>query len=341
MFLWYFKIPLILLLWCVSILLCDIQSATFVEKKGSVLEMVFFINVVGCLIPGITCLLCRRDSWCKMWHTAITFYESTALLKLLLAVCYVNVLATGLFFFSFTLSGMTHAYAIKTTEPLVMCLLSTEIMQRAIRGFMAGEKEGKSHSIDSEPHLVSPKTISLITWISVVFVCIGALLISGSLERSGKTVRSDAVLVLSYCFVFASNCALALRTTLMKPLLHSIQSDGSIFPAAMVHCFMMFCGSVTLLGPVLMFKGRDIVGYNVDMWKQVVVVGFSYGVYQVFNGVLLFYVTPLSYSILKQIRVVLIFFFLAYYFGKEFADIARLIIGLLLLFGGSYCYVLY
>ncbi|RNF10863.1 hypothetical protein TraAM80_01247 [Trypanosoma rangeli] len=341
MFLWYFKIPLILLLWCVSILLCDIRSATFVEKNGSVLEIVFFINVVGCLIPGTICLLCRRGSWCKMWHTAITFYESTALLKLFLAVCYVNVLATGLFFFSFTLSSMTHAYAIKTTEPLVMCLLSTEIMQRAIRGFMIGEKEGKSYLTDGELHLVSPKTISFITWISVFFVCIGALLISGSLERSGETVRSDAAIMFTYCLVFASSCALALRTTLMKPLLHTIQRDGSIFPAAVVHCFMMFCGSVTLLGPALVFRGRNIVGYNLDVWKQIVVVGLSYGVYQVVNGVLLFYVTPLSYSILKQVRVVLIFFCSAYYFGKEFAGVARLIVGLLLLFGGSYCYVVY
>ncbi|RNE94921.1 uncharacterized protein Tco025E_10284 [Trypanosoma conorhini] len=341
MFFWYFKMPLILLLWCVSVLLCDVQSAAFVEKKGSVLEMVFLINLVGCLIPGVTCLFCRRDAWRDMWHTAISFYQSTALLKLILAVCCVNVLATGLMFSSFTLAGMTQAYAIKTMEPLVMCLLSAELMQGLIRRFVTDGKAAKSHPFYDDPHGAPSKTISLATWISVLFVCIGALLTSGSLKRSGETFSSAAVIIFAYTLVFVSNSALALRTVLLKPLLHTIPNDGSIFPASVVHCFMMFLGSMVLLGPALVFRGKNMMDYNLDMWKQILVVGISYGVYQVFNGVVLFFVTPLSYSILKQVRVVLIFFFSAYYFGKEFGSFAQLIVGLLLLFGGSYCYVLY
>ncbi|EAN93517.1 hypothetical protein TcYC6_0040700 [Trypanosoma cruzi] len=341
MLLSFMKIPLVLLLWCASVLLCDVQSAAFVEKRGSVLEMVFFINIVGCLVPGGACLLCRSGGWRELWQAAILLYESATLWRLFFVVNFVNVLATYLMFSSFTFAGMTHVYAIKTTEPLVMCLLSTEIVQRVIRGFFADGRNTKSGSTDIDPYPMSTKIVSSSTWVSVFFVCIGASLTSGSLKRSGESSLGAAVIMFTYILVFASNAALSLRTTLMKPLLHIIPNDGTIFPSCLVHFFVLLLSSITLLGPVLAFRGRDIMEYNADIWRQIVVVGISYGVYQVFNGVVLFHVAPLSYSILKQVRVILVFFFSAYYFGKEFDSVLQLLMGLILLFAGSYCYVVY
>ncbi|KEG12013.1 hypothetical protein DQ04_02081160 [Trypanosoma grayi] len=335
---WCLKVGLLVTVWCVSVLWCDVQSASILQRQGSVLEVVFFTNFVGCFFTTGACLLLRRGSFTDMRSLACTLYERPMMWRLLLSVASVNVMATWCMFLSFTFSGMTHVYAVKTTEPLLMCLLSMECTQKLIKNALSKGRSAKDPFADVEEYPLSTKLITFRTWMCVLIVCIGAFLTSGSLKRNTNTSFGILVLLFTYSLVLVSNCALALRTTLMKPLLHVLPDESSVFSSCSIYVFMSMLGSSALVLPVLVYRGKHLLEYDMDTWKQFLVVGLSYGTYQACNGMVLFHVTPLAYSILKQVRVVLIFFFSLYYFGKEIESTSQLFIGLILLFSGTYCY---
>ncbi|KAH9586320.1 hypothetical protein LSM04_006160 [Trypanosoma melophagium] len=339
MFLWSLGMCALVLVWCVSVLWCDVQSAALLHRKGSILEVLFFTNFVSCIVTTAACLLMRVGSWSDLKFLVLAIHENTLTWRLLLSVACVNVLALSLMFFSFTLAGMTHAYAVKTTEPLLMCFLSTECMQREIRRILDKGRTGKNSHGEVEDYPISTRIIAIDTWFSVFLVCVGAFLTSSSLKRSTTDHSlSLTMLVLAYCLVFASNAALALRTTLMKPLLHLVPDAGVVLASSAIHILMSLLGSLLLMLPTLLIKGKYIVEYDKETWKRIGVIGASYGLYQFCNGMVLFNVVPLAYSILKQIRVVVIFFFSAYYFGKEFEGVLQLVVGLIFLAIGSYRY---
>ncbi|ORC84352.1 uncharacterized protein TM35_000461710 [Trypanosoma theileri] len=339
MFLWSLGLCAVVLVWCISVLWCDVQSASFLQEKGSIMEVVFFTNFFACIVTTAACLLLRVTSWSDLKYIAVSLYENTLTWRLLLSVACVNVLALSLMFSSFTLAGMTHAYAVKTTEPLLMCLLSTECMQRGIRRILDKGRTGKNLHGEEEDYPISTKIITIDTWFSVMLVCIGAFLTSSSLKRTTTDHSlSLTTLMFAYCLIFASNAALALRTTLMKPLLHLVPDCGVVLASCAIHIFMSLLGSLILMVPTFLNKGKYIVEYDKETWKRIAVIGASYGVYQFCNGMVLFNVIPLAYSILKQIRVVIIFFFSAYYFGKEFESVLQLAVGLTFLAIGSYRY---
>lgn len=205
------KDTLVVALWIFSVWICDTQSAVFLSEGHGLLQLLFFTNAVGA-VSGYTALICTGDATCTL---------RVGGLHVVLAVC--NSLALCLMFGGFVASGMSSAYALKTTEPLFTALASTDAVLRLLQWFDSSHTQfGISH------------TLSLSVWLSVLAVCSGAAISTTSLPTVGLLQWS-----VTSALVLCSNAAFAVRTTVQKALLSSQRHCGTLrFSVFMFSCLL-------------------------------------------------------------------------------------------------------
>eukprot|EP00760_Papus_ankaliazontas_P023269 PhM_4_TR2010/c0_g1_i1/m.35644/K15283/SLC35E1; solute carrier family 35, member E1 len=250
----------------------------------------------------------------------------------------VNTLAFWFMHIAF-MSGMTYTYAFKHTEPLFVVIFA-----------WASKRLLGISSPQSSPTRQA--------FAGVVLVIMGAVTLSGAADKSGSPA---APLVVAATLSLASTALFALRTLLTKPIL-SMDATTSSSSSASCCCttsdhydaYNLFLhvavvGVVMLLPPYLVFHGAAMTGF-LEAPRTVllhVVAGSFYFVYHCLGNVVLNLLSPLSYAMAKQSRVVVVFLF-SFVLSNTLSaenhkkggsiEVLSAVLGLGLVLVGTWCY---
>jgi hypothetical protein len=247
----------------------------------------------------------------------------------------VNYLALWAMYAGFGASNMTQSYALKTAEPLFTCLIasySPALVYRSWRGHGGG-------------------TVPPSVWGSVAVICAGAFLMGvGTGPRAAMASwlppLQPASLVLFSNFLFAT------RTVAQKPLLLNTAVPSSTSATAPIPytptTLFAHVGGVSLvvafpvvaigslLLPGLATGVRVILMQPLNVLNNAFLVGAAYFAYHCLGNVVLQRLTPVSYAIAKQMRMVAVLLWSAAFFRSQFTGAA--VVGLGVLAAGTVWY---
>jgi hypothetical protein len=327
------KAAVVLTVWTASVAWCDTESAVFLRYHNAC-TLVAGMSVIGSLFGAL--VSAAVPSTTPPFHFARNIlavphaFES----RLLLALAAANTAALVAMFYAVSIGGMPEVYALKTTEPICICLLSVTQAQAVIkRTVMLGAASG--HSLE-EWHWRRP---SYPMWCSVVVVCVGAMGIATSMKAPNFEDHRHRAVGVGALLVTLSNVLLALRTMLQKPMLHALLKLETIVAASTkIFVEVGAIGGFFLIAVMLATDQYDDLRLTMGDLYRLFSIAVSYYVYQVCNSLVILYVVPVSYSVVKQLRVVIIFFLSVSLFGKEFDSVAQLVVGLVLVSVGSVWY---
>jgi drug/metabolite transporter (DMT)-like permease len=219
-------------------------------------------------------------------------------------------------FESFQWSGMSSVYALKACEPMFTCWLATGVAQRLLLEPLAGcdRRDGSRRrkiSFGVQPNWR--------VWTAVMSVSAVSALAASTVSRpqpsqDAPLLEGRGKVVCGISFVLLSNFLFSLRTTVQKPLLKLILDThrDRVAPAAassLVFVNVGVAGSVLMAGPVIMFYFSTppaSAPSAVDL-AQLLFIGFTYCAYHTCNGIIIQHISSVTYSVAKQVRIVLTF----------------------------------
>lgn len=299
--------PVIFVLWVVVVAIVEVASTTVVQRHGAVVMLMtkHLIGTLSAVAAGMTMhTKIPVFYWCRQLVMSWRSLEG----KLFLGVAIGNIVALFCMYAGYGSGGMAGAYAFKSTEPLMTCILSTALMQKLL-----------GMCIPSE-HLSKRTPPGSIEWFSVGLVCLGSTMCSLALH--GMSMSTVSV---TSAWILASNFAFGARTVFQKalfvesPVVTAGQTDvvvrlfvdmGAVGFAFFSVVFLWEYPTLDFTTPENPLRGDDVVCMLIS--------GVGYFVVQALNCLVLLHFSSIEYSVAKQMRVIILFVFSATYFSVTF-----------------------
>jgi drug/metabolite transporter (DMT)-like permease len=317
-------LPLIFFLWVVVVAIVEVASTTVVQRHGAVVMLTtkHWIGTASAVAAG-SMMQTKIPAfyWCRQLSASWRSLEG----KLFLGVAFGNIAALYCMYTAYGSGGMAGAYAFKSTEPLMTCILSTVLFQRLIGLLIPSD------------HLSKRAPPGPMEWFSVGLVCLGSTMCSLALHG-----MSLATVSVTSSWILASNFAFGARTVFQKalflesPVVTAGQTDvvvrlfvdmGAVGSVFFTLSFLWEFPTLDFTTPDSPLRGDDII--------CMVISGVGYFVVQALNCLVLLHFTSVEYSVAKQMRVIILFVFSAMYFAVTFQHPWLAVFGGALVIGGT------